>query len=101
MQGVRYSPAKRLKILAYMAEHGITATEHKFKVPNSTVYKWRERGQPTSGSGAGDRAKPETTKSSSHSVVLLLRQSDRAFRAGHETKAHLLAMLALETLEGR
>lgn len=116
----KWTAAKRAKVVAYAAKHGKTAAMAHYRVSGSMVYAWMQpksrlewhknnlgklglvETKPEGGRVRYDNALVNQGKSSvSHAVVVLLKQSDRAFKAGHATKAHLLAMLALETLEGR
>lgn len=104
-----WTPAKKARVLAYIDKHGRTAAMAHFRLSGSMVYNW----QAAARAGANpslDKDKLEWVKNPegglvltnrkhiSHAALLYLRS---AKRAGPTAKGHLLAMLALEELEGR
>lgn len=97
-----FTAARKAQVLDWIADgNTVDAASKRFGIHSSSIYDWRAKALRPPGAAANPSRTNSSAKLANHQVVVLLRQSGRAFALGHKTKAHLLAMLALETLEGR
>jgi transposase-like protein len=92
----KFTAKAKVKILAFYAQNGFSATEKKFRIVGSVFNRWRREASQSKPAKPNGATRPPSV---SMEAIVYLRHAKRAWDAGNPKKGELFARLALVSLE--